>query len=90
MIPDDYIPRKAAIKVILTSTAPYIELSEMPAANVVEVRHGRWIWDGDKGMYYYCSCCHHNAYGCITEILEGKYRYCPSCGAKMDEGQDDV
>lgn len=63
---------------------------DAPAADVVEVRHGRWMWDGGEDMHYYCSRCHHNAYGCTTEILDGKYRYCPNCGAKMDGGQDNV
>ena len=64
-------------------------IAEAPAADVVEVRHGRWAWDGGVDMHYYCSLCHHNAYGNTGEILDGKYNYCPNCGARMDGGQDE-
>lgn len=60
-------------------------LDAIPAADVVEVRHGRWMWDGGEDMHYYCSLCHHNAYGNTGEILDGAYKYCPSCGTKMDD-----
>lgn len=66
------------------------DILRIPAADVVEVRHGRWTWDGGEDMHYYCSLCHHNAYGNTGEVLDGEYKYCPSCGARMDGGQDDV
>lgn len=49
-----------------------------PAADVVEVRHGRWIEDGDC---QYCS-------ECGEEHSWADYRaaYCDVCGAKMDGG----
>ena len=51
-----------------------------PAADVVEVRHGRWIWtesgEEDYEQYWVCSCCGEKEY------IE--YNYCPNCGAKMD------
>jgi len=63
-------------------------LERLPAADVAPVRNGRWEWDGGEDMHYYCSRCHHNAYGCTAEILDGIYRYCPSCGALMDKDGD--
>ena len=56
----------------------------VPAADVVEVRHGHWIekivkpeWlDDDVEIYYVCSVCECNDFG--------KSPYCPFCGAKMD------
>jgi hypothetical protein len=58
-----------------------------PAADVVEVRHGKWRgelvercdWRGKKQKYYQpnsCSLCH-------EAVLE-RTNYCPNCGAKMD------
>ena len=64
-------------------------ISDIPAADVVEVRHGRWTeyhakCDGGYGQIYYqhtdCSCF----------LYEAPYNYCPNCGAKMDGGTDDA
>lgn len=51
-------------------------LKNAPAADVVPVRHGHWIEDGD---YQICS-------ECGEEHCWDEYRaaYCDSCGAKMD------
>ena len=56
--------------------------------DAVPVRHGMFIgteYDGyaDGNPVYYewkCSEC-----GCIFEEDEPTYKYCPNCGAKMDE-----
>lgn len=57
-------------------------LDYTPAADVVEVRHGRWIKDEETGDYY-CSVCRQGA-GWPW------YNYCYDCGAKMDGGADDA
>ena len=62
-------------------------IEHIQAADVAPVVRGRWMWDGGEDMHYYCSHCHHNAYGCTTEILDGTYHYCPNCGAKMEVQQ---
>lgn len=64
----------------------YQQIANLPTADVVEVKHGKWIWDiEDK---YRCSCC-----GDITRVDEvmnqPKYEWCPFCGAKMDGGSED-
>ena len=62
-------------------------INEQPAADAVEVRHGKWQpcyedWrkqiEGDE-----CSACGFRHYG--TNIRN--YPYCPNCGARMD-GKD--
>lgn len=61
-----------------------IEIGDLPAADVVEVRHGRWERIYDKsagGPRLRCSLCH-------SRSLYAFY-YCPDCGAKMDGGQDE-
>lgn len=45
-----------------------------PAADVVEVRHGRWV--KIRGVYR-CTECHY--------VSGGKTNYCPDCGVKKDE-----
>ena len=67
-------------------------ISEIPAADVAPVVHGRW---DDSGRYTFpsgntavrCTNC-----GCA--LTESEYRinnwnYCPVCGAKMDGNADD-
>ena len=63
-------------------------LNSIPAADVVEVRHGEWVEvDGDDvRRLCECSICHD------WVMIDYSYiaNYCPHCGAKMDGGQDDV
>ena len=54
-------------------------LEEAPAADVVERKNGKWIWD-DEG--YHCSECFYHAYGNTAEIYSGQYNYCPLCGSR--------
>lgn len=55
-------------------------LEMMPAVDAEPVRHGRWIFrDDDMMPDYVCSLC-----GC-TSIYTAGAKYCPNCGAKMQE-----
>ena len=72
-------------------------IDDLPSADVAPVRHGHWdvreptpmhdikgnlSW----GNWYVCTGC-----GFATTAIEGhitQYKYCPSCGARMD-GEDD-
>ena len=77
----EYIKREDAIKTMInysllnTVEAEYM-FSVCKSADVVEVRHGRWI-----GKTYKCSLC-----GKWVDPLQGDadMNYCPNCGAKMD------
>ena len=55
-------------------------INEQPTADVVEVKHGEWIWmvngEEDYEQYWVCSVCGGKDY------IETNY--CPNCGAKMD------
>lgn len=87
----EYIPREALVHRLKN---PYLFnitqrifdiISEIPAADVAPVRHGRWAYGEDVDIQ--CSICGHDAY------TEGDYRqvktnYCPNCGAKMDGSAD--
>ena len=47
-------------------------------ADVEPVKHGHWISKFENGeVNTYCSAC--------GNITYGLYRYCPDCGARMDE-----
>ncbi len=60
------------------------EVERTPTADVVEVRHGHWIWL--EGNLYECSEC-----PAKTEVDEKMneplYQFCPYCGARMDGKQ---
>lgn len=65
------------------------EIEDIPPADVAPVIHARWelCYDdyrqqiaGDK-----CSACGFEHYGCGIS----HYHYCPNCGAKMDESEDE-
>lgn len=65
-----------------------------PAADVQEIKHGKWIKmdiipdDPD----YFCSECRNFidvATGKVTPIERGLL-YCPNCGAKMDGGDNNA
>ena len=83
-----YIKRKDAIDAVLDVyyNTPDIDLSgerleaailNIPAADVVEVRHGRWLCvDTDTEQFFLCNRCKKKEYW--------ESNYCPNCGAKMD------
>lgn len=68
-------------------TADYIYMIEdMPAADVAPVRHGQWeeASDGDGIVCPFCRT------DFCTIIYDTEYfNYCPNCGAKMDEKEND-
>lgn len=54
----------------------------IPAANVAEVRHGRWrdiSWEPSV-LNWKCSLC--------TKRVLQKSPYCPNCGARMEKEAD--
>ena len=62
-------------------------IDHIHAADVVPVVHGHWTLErdpdaGDKPVCFHCSVC--DSDGCHTSIRIA-YKYCPNCGAKMDE-----
>lgn len=66
-------------------------LLSIPAADVVPVRHGRWIRPHWKNSNYCCDCSE-----CGGEAMHRDYQWdkngiypiCPNCGARMDGGAD--
>lgn len=60
-------------------------------ADVVPVRHGRWI-EPQRLYYgakqYECSLCYSDIFWKKHSITE-KYPHCPNCGCRMDGGNDE-
>ena len=78
----EYIERVTALNALIRALG-YCQcandvITRIPAADVAEVRHGRWI-DG------VCSECGFDAMyykGIPAQVYTD---YCPSCGARMDK-----
>ena len=94
-----YIERAAVIDLITRRyEQPELctyEINSIPAADVAEVRHGRWIEDertypGPGLKNNLCSVCGEIA-GAWKEGLEPgrKWAYCPNCGALMEKKEDE-
>lgn len=89
----EYIKREATIEVIMSEPPDahypqwYVDkIKRIPAADVVEVRHGKWIHseieDDDWGRTFHewtCSVCGYS----VAHNPTGE-NYCPHCSAKMD------
>lgn len=60
-----------------------------PILKAEEVKHGHWINKGFEPVR--CSVC-----GITVDAINGipwaikSFKYCPYCGAKMDEVEDDI
>ena len=58
-------------------------IMDIPAADVAQVRHGRWISVPHK-LARVCSVCNRDEPYKFADIDADVYDYCPNCGAKMD------
>lgn len=61
-------------------TAFKFDLMDAPTIDAEPIRRGHWEHGEDVfGMYCQCSECGNQYYGSY------EFKYCPNCGAKMDE-----
>lgn len=74
IISDDWNKRVAPVSWADAYECFMEDVKDQPAADVVEVRHGKWIEDHE---FFKCSEC-----GCLTDYRLSNF--CPDCGAKMD------
>ena len=71
----EYIDRAITLDTIgVNNNRIWNEVYDIPVADVVEVRHGRWI---KHEWYNECEACR-------AKVICG-YNYCPNCGARMDK-----
>lgn len=86
----EYIEREQAIRKIKWASCEeeaVMGVRRIPAADVVEVKHGEWISD-DADILFHCS-------ECETQVstswdYESDWGYCPNCGARMDGERKDL
>ena len=81
----EYIKREATIEAIMSEPPDahypqwYVDkIKSIPAADVVEVRHGRWINTHSDSEFVQCSLCKYPVYAAWNVTS-----YCPNCGAYM-------
>ena len=71
-------------------------IKNTPTVDAVPVVHGEWKLygnDDDSGMSYWCTACNfqlsedlfYSGYKNGRWIENGVFKYCPNCGAKMEE-----
>lgn len=91
----DYIDREKIFSIWRSMPAPAsvtslaAAISQTPAADVVEVRHGRWMTTDAYPHHLYCSVCYKTYAKNAKWVneLDLPTNYCPNCGARM--GKED-
>jgi hypothetical protein len=70
-------------------------IGRIPAADVVPVKHGRWVTKKDAcgTDYTICSACEteiqwRDRRGVMLKVDMQNAPFCPNCGAKMDKDGD--
>ena len=96
----EYIEREALRNALYEADVITMEgvkiLNQFPAADVEQVRHGKWICEsvGADVSYFVCSECRreikrtNDYFYKPTKHIAAYFPYC-HCGAKMDLGADD-
>ena len=63
------------------------DFMRMARVRVPERKTGRWLPDNRPGGgFWVCSCCGFPSEAFAADKL---YKYCPVCGCRMDEGEQD-
>ena len=73
------------------------EIDDIPAADVEEVRHGKWVTitvprhDPHGEKFLLCTNCEHMwRKELLIDVASGNLpKRCPECGAKMDGGKEE-
>ncbi len=63
-------------------------IDNAPTVDAEPLRHGKWIAVDDEYMdetLYKCSECHEDFVTIDGMPAQNLYKYCPNCGAKMQE-----
>ena len=90
----EYIEREAAVRALTLhdcdSARAKMAICDIPAADVAEVRHGKWISlteCANEGVY--CSVCNKKVYKAdyawSNKRIKARSNYCPNCGALMQD-----
>ena len=89
---DEYIRRAEALEITTRTcgdyAAAFAEIRKLPAADVAEVVHEKWLPDRwPSWPHRECSRCK-IMIPRTKEVPDQYWQYCPNCGAKMDGGNE--
>lgn len=92
----DYIDREKIFSIWRSMPAPAsvtslaAAISQTPAADISEARHGRWLTTDAYPHHLYCSVCYKTYAKNAKWVneLDLPTNYCPNCGARMDKEDD--
>lgn len=80
----EYIDREALLESLPVAWDSAVNaIKSAPAADVAPVVHGRWVKHTKMHGFVYCSVCK-DVYLDAEWLRDGKWGYCPNCGARMD------
>ena len=74
--------------ILLERTAFKYDLMDAPTIEAEPIRHGKWKKSGYWGRVYKCDQCGHYLDFDGVNAGRGDANFCPNCGAKMDEVED--
>ena len=60
---------------------------DCPLSIEPERKTGKWIYEEDGIIHGHCSCCGFQAIYQETDVFG--YDFCPNCGTKMEEGEQE-
>lgn len=82
---DEYIRRAEALEITTRTcgdyAAAFAEIRKLPAADVAEVVHARWVRERSN---WYCTGCNKGYRITNGAPTANTFDYCPHCGARMD------
>ena len=86
---DEYIDKQAFLDYMKRTDRYFnvkFDIENFPNADVAPVRHGRWE-EASDGDGIVCPFCRTDF--CTIIYDTEHFNYCPNCGAKMDEKEND-
>ena len=89
---DEYIRRAEALEITTRTcgdyAAAFAEIRKLPAADVAEVVHEKWLLDRwPSWPHRECSRCK-IMFPRTKEVPDQYWQYCPNCIAQMDGGNE--
>lgn len=63
-------------------------IEKAPTVDVAPVAHGQWMFEHETENTLSMTKCNVCGWWTLDPSVDGVYKYCPNCGAKMDGDSD--